>query len=109
MSHASLMNAAAGDKGAWKQDNRLSLAGTSDTALQFFLNKHKTVKELIFCLDNDPAGREAAASMARKYAEKVYTARFELPQGKDFNEDLQALKLQIQAEKATKTKHDICI
>jgi hypothetical protein len=88
MSHASLVNAATGDTGAWKQHNRLSLAGTSDTALDFFLNKHKEVKELVLCLDNDTVGREAAALMARKYAAKGYTVLIDFPQGKDFNADL---------------------
>ena len=102
MSHASLVNADTGDTGAWKRDNRLSLAGTSDTALNFFLNQQKEVKELVLCLDNDPAGHEAAAIIARKYAAKGYTVLIEFPQGKDFNEDLQALKQHKQAEKGTK-------
>jgi len=84
MSHTSL------DKAIWQQHNRLSLSGTSDTAIPFFLNQHNAVKELVFCLDNDSTGREAAVSMARKYADKGYQTRLELPQGKDFNEDLQA-------------------
>jgi hypothetical protein len=88
MSHATLANAATGDTGAWKQDSRLSLAGTSDAALPFFLNQHPAARELVFCLDNDPAGREAAALMARKYAAKGYTVLIDFPQGKDFNEDL---------------------
>jgi hypothetical protein len=88
MSHASLVNATTGDTGAWKQDSRLSLAGTSDTALDFFLNKHTAVRELVFCLDSDAPGREAAASMARKYAAKGYTVLIDFPQGKDFNADL---------------------
>jgi DNA primase len=66
--------------------------------LPFFLNQHTAVRELVFCLDNDPPRREAAATMARKYAEKGYTAWIELPKGKDFNDDLQALRTQIQAE-----------
>ena len=105
MSHASLEIAATGDKTAWKQHSRLSLAGTSDTAIPFFLNQHKSVRELVFCLDNDTAGREAAAIMARKYAYKGYTALNELPRGKDFNEDLQAHTAQIRAEKRTKSSH----
>ena len=83
----------------------LSLAGTSDVALSFFLNQHKEVKELILCLDNDTAGREAAALIARKYAYKGYTVLNDLPRGKDFNEDLQALTAQIRAEKRTKPLH----
>ena len=100
MSHASL------EKSTWKQHNRLSLSGTSDSALPFFLNKHNYTKGLIFCLDNDTAGREAAVNMARKYAEKYYT-RLELPTGKDFNEDL----VTIISKKSQKynSKNDICL
>jgi len=105
MSHASLVNAATGDRNAWKRHSRLSLAGTSDAALPFFLNQHNSVKELVFCLDNDPVGREAAAIMARKYAEQGLQPRIEFPQCKDFNEDLQALVKQIQAEKHSNFKH----
>jgi len=105
MSQASLVNADTGDTGAWKQHSRLSLAGTSDTALPFFLNQHKEVKEIVLCLDNDTAGREAAAIIARKYAYKGYTVLNELPRGKDFNEDLQALTAQKRAEKSTKPLH----
>ena len=83
MSHATLAILEYGDKTAWEYDRRLSLAGTSDTAIPIFLNQHKTVKELVFCLDNDPAGHKAAATMARKYAENGYRARIALPQGKE--------------------------
>jgi len=108
MSHASLEKTTTG---AWEQHNRLSLSGTSDTALSFFLNQHNAVKELVFCLDNDTAGREATAIMARKYAAKGYTVLTRFPKGKDFNEDLQAHTAQIQAQKHTKHLHrdvDIC-
>jgi DNA primase len=93
MSHASL------DKSAWQQHNRLSLAGTSDTAIPFFLNQHPYTKDLIFCLDNDPAGREAAAVMTKKYADKGYCTRIELPAGKDFNEDLTAYRAAVHNDK----------
>jgi len=109
MSHASLAIVEMGDRTAWEYDNRLSLAGTADTAVPFFLNQHKTVKELVLCLDNDPAGREAAAKMAGKYAYKGYTVLIQLPQGKDFNIDLQAAVKQIQAEKSRKLNNNIYI
>ena len=88
MSHASLANGNTGDLEAWRRHNRLSLAGTSDTAIPFFLNKHTYVSELVFCLDNDSAGHKSARFMARKYADLGYKVRYELPSGKDFNEDL---------------------
>jgi len=93
MSHASLDNAATSDSDTWKRRNRLSLAGTSETALIFFLNKHTAVNELIFCLDNDLAGCEAAVTMARKYTDKGFQTQVELPMGKDLNEDLIAFRL----------------
>jgi len=43
--------------------------------------------------------------MQRVYADKGYTARIELPRGKDYNEDLQALRAQIKAQKRTKSSH----
>jgi hypothetical protein len=105
MSHATLAIMEYGDKTAWEYDRRLSLAGTSDTAIPFFLNQHKTVKELVFCLDNDSPGRVAANVMHRIYSDKGYTARIEPPMGKDYNEDLQAHRAQIKAQKRTKFQH----
>ena len=88
MSHASISISVTGDKDAWKLRNRLSLAGTSDRALAFFLNKHPLIKELIFSLDNDAAGREASNRLVSKYAVLGYSTRVERPIGKDFSDDL---------------------
>ena len=93
MSHARLQP-------EWRRDNRLSLAGTSDTALPKYLEAHPHTKELVLCLDNDPAGREASVTIARKYAGQGYRTRIELPSAKDYNEDL--LK-NIELDKAQKT------
>jgi len=43
--------------------------------------------------------------MLSKQTYKGYTTLNELPRGKDFNEDLQALAAQIRAEKRTKARH----
>ena len=110
MSHATLVNAATGDTGAWKQHSRLSLAGTSDTAIPFFLNQHKNVKELVLCLDNDQAGREAAAILARKYAYKGYTVLNEQSNGKDFNADLtEKIRLEKAEKNAVKMHKETCV
>ena len=98
MSHASMTD-------DWREQNRLSLAGTSDTAIPLFLNQRKGIKELVLCLDNDPAGLEATAIIARKYAAKGYTAFIDFPKGKDFNEDLIAHLGQIRADRSPKTSH----
>ncbi|MCL2703069.1 MAG: DUF3991 domain-containing protein [Defluviitaleaceae bacterium] len=90
MSHASLANAETSDKTAWLRHSRLSLSGTADTAIPFFLQQHKAVKGLVFCLDNDAAGHNAATTMVLKYSDKGYQTRIKSPRGKDFNEDLLA-------------------
>ena len=88
MSHASIEKA---QTGAWANDSRLSLAGTTDTAMPFFLNQHRAVKELVFCLDNDNAGREASYALAKKYVDKGYSVQIIPPVKKDFNDDLQVV------------------
>ncbi len=97
MSHASLAKAATGGSEVWKMEPRLSLGGTSAAALNFFLNQHKEIKSLVFCLDNDEPGRRAAVKIAREYALRGYAAFNEPPCGKDYNEDLQALRAQERA------------
>ena len=88
MSHASLANSRTGNKNAWLQHNRLSLSGTADTALSHYLSTQPNIKELVFCLDNDPAGQEATNHLMRKYADNGYIVRSEPPASKDFNVDL---------------------
>ena len=108
MSHASLENAYRCDLGAWKRSNRLSLAGTSDVALSFFLNQHKSVTDLVFCLDSDPVGRNATLDLMRKYSDKGYSVWSEPPQRKDYNEDLQAYKEHIQTQRRnSKPRRDV--
>jgi hypothetical protein len=110
MSYASLENVYRDDVGAWKRSNYLSLAGTTDTAMPFFLNQYKAVKELIFCLDSDPTGRNTSIDLMRKYADKGYITRIEPPQRKDYNEDLQAFREHMRVQKRNnKSYHDISI
>ena len=106
MSHATLANMKEGDKTAWENDSRLSLSGTSGIAIPYFLNQHKSVKELVFCLDNDPIGREAALHLMRKYSEKGYFTRVEPPVNKDFNADLCYVK-GIQTQKSERRDNSL--
>jgi hypothetical protein len=101
MSHASFEKAA---QRGWNGHNRLSLAGITDTAMPFFLNQHKEVKNLVFSLDNDKAGQVASYALARKYADKGYSVMIDPPVKKDFNEDLIVFKELLQLEKRTKNK-----
>jgi len=88
LAHAALENIIAGNKDAWLNDNRISLGGTSCIALDKYLELNPAAKELVLCLDNDSAGREAAVNMARKYSDKNYYTRIELSKYKDYSDDL---------------------
>jgi len=88
LSHATLENYYRSDKNAWRNDTRLSLGGTSGLALDKYLEIHPNTKEIVLCLDNDEAGRSAAVNMARRLTDIGFFARLELPQGKDYNDDL---------------------
>lgn len=106
MSGASIANANAGNNNAWQRDSRLSLSGTSDIALPKYLERFSP-KEVVLCLDNDLAGREAATTLARKYSAKGYNTRIELPQGKDYNIDLLALRQKQRQRQISKKEHCI--
>lgn len=88
LSHAALENRIQGSTGAYRADSRLSLGGTSGLALAHYLQRHTHITELVFCLDNDDAGRKRAVALARCYADKGYYTRLELPTLKDYNEVL---------------------
>ena len=88
LSHASFENVIKGNKEEWQRHNRLSLAGTTDTAIPFFLNQHKLTKYLVFCLDNDVPGMKAAIALVNKYKDMGYYARVWLPLEKDWNVEL---------------------
>ena len=106
MSHASLEIINKGDNNAWKQQNRLSLSGISDKALSKYLEMHPFTKELVFCLDYDEPGIEAAEKLTKKYADDGFSTKIEQPTGKDFNDDLLAVTAQKRAEKSTKKHHN---
>lgn len=88
MSHATMFNKISGNQEAWKAHSRISLSGTSDVALEGFLSRHKEVKNIYICLDNDEAGSRASSNIAEKYAAKGYKTQILPPKSKDYNEDL---------------------
>ncbi len=88
MSHCTLANMIINNEKAWTVHNRLSLGGTSDVALEHYLSKNTEVSEIIFCLDNDTAGRKATDKYIKKYSEKGYSCSTAFPKQKDYNEEL---------------------
>jgi len=109
MSHAKLAKMEYGDMTAWEHDSRLSLAGTTDTAMSFFLNQHTAVKEIVFCLDKDHAGQEASYALAKKYADKGYSVMIDPPIKKDFNEELKVFRELISEAEKTRAKSEVSL
>ena len=57
LSHCTMTDQAYGKTGAYKEQTRLALCGSSDVALKAFLERHPEVKTINLRLDNDEAGR----------------------------------------------------
>ena len=87
MSHCTMTDQAYG-KGAYKGQTRLALCGSSDVALEAFLERHSEVRVLHFRLDNDEAGRAAVKKYTAKYQARGYEVHSVFSKGKDVNEDL---------------------
>lgn len=84
------------------ESNKLILGMVADNPLEQFLRDYDHVKEIVFCLDNDEAGRKAIygdpekpdkPGLKKKYESRGYTVSVEIPEnGKDFNESLLEMK-----------------
>lgn len=100
MSHATLTKLHGMD---WTKDHRISTGCLSDKALNYFLQEHSEVKEIVFCFDNDVDGklpdgtpRNHGQVTAQKYsgiyADGGYRVFIQTPHNKDFNLDLLAYR-----------------
>ena len=87
MSHCTMTDRTYG-KGKYKAQTRLALCGSSDVALEAFLERHSDVKVLNFRLDNDEAGRTAVKKYKEKYETRGYEVNAVFGKSKDINEDL---------------------
>ena len=84
LSHATLAKRCGKETG----DYRITLNGISSEGLDRFLEKHKNVKEIVICTDNDAAGEKCAASIIEEKKDSYHLFRQRVPQGKDWNEYL---------------------
>ena len=98
MSHANLFKLCSLD---WQKDNRITLGGVSELALDRFLEQHSHIKKITFCLDNDRTGKNnvygvydekqcklKTRSLLQTYQEKDYEVYVSFPATKDYNMDL---------------------
>ena len=88
LSHCTMTDQAYGKTGAYKEQTRLALCGSSDVALKAFLERHPEVKTINLRLDNDEAGRTAVSKYIAKYQALGYKVNTVFSKNKDVNEDL---------------------
>lgn len=84
--------------------NKLVLGMVADNPLEQFLKDYTHIKNIVFCLDDDEAGRKAIygdaarsdkQGLKQKYEARGYQVSVEVPEnGKDFNESLLEMKKQ---------------
>lgn len=74
----------------WQEQNRLSLSGCSDVALNAYLHRYPQIKNIVLCLDNDDAGKEAIDNISKKYGNEYNISVHHAKNGKDYNEALQS-------------------
>lgn len=73
------------------EHHMISLGGVSDKALLSFLEDNKDIETIVMCVDNDEAGLISYLRVGIKLQDD-YSIRRHSPRGKDFNEDLVAMK-----------------
>lgn len=98
------------DPQCWLKHNRLSLSGSGETALDAFLERHKEIKKIACCLDNDETGQRTAQKIYDKYTPLGYLVTIHHPRvGKDYNNSLCSLYAQKQNNVTQQTEDDIIL
>ena len=75
-------------KSGWQQHSYVALCSVADRALFYTLKQRPNLNEVHLCLDSDEPGQTAAHRIAEKLFTGGYKYEIEIPQGKDWNEDL---------------------
>lgn len=102
LSHATMENLIKGSPSAWVNTTRVSLAGTSDLALDKLLLESPETKTIVLCVDNDEAGIHTRERLFEKYTNQGYTVKVEQPILKDCNDDLKAFLNLPEAERKSR-------
>ena len=88
------------DIGKWRSVHYLALGGLNYLPIDYFLQQHQQVKNVVLCFDRDEPGRNFAGTVAKKLTEKNLVV-VDMPPavGKDYNEYLVAAKKLISMER----------
>lgn len=79
-------------KDNWQENSYIAACSVSEKSLMQMLEDNPDLTEVYICLDNDKAGQEATARIKNHLSENGYDAQILIPNEKDWNEDLLAMK-----------------
>jgi len=100
-------------RGAQSNSNYLSLSGVYrpgknaphlPVSLERYLNKHRHIRDVVLCLDNDEAGRIATGAIRTLLSDSYVVQDMPPPNGKDYNDCLMAYQQLNQKSKARGAK-----
>lgn len=79
----------------WREHSYVALCGVSICPVERFLDTYPQLSEVVLCLDNDEGGHKATRRIAKQLLEEWdgLTVSAEIPDLKDWNEDLIASQL----------------
>ncbi len=84
----------------WRSVHYLALGGLNYLPIDYFLQQHPQVKNVVLCFDRDEPGRNFTETAAKKLTDKKYAVNDMPPAvGKDYNEYLVAAKKLISMER----------
>lgn len=88
------------DIGKWRSVHYLALGGLNYLPIDYFLQQHPQVKNVVLCFDRDEPGLRFAETVAQRLAERGFNVEKQLPAvGKDYNESLIWYKSKIEKQR----------
>lgn len=88
------------DIGKWRSVHYLALGGLNHLPIDYFLQQHPLMKNVVLCFDRDEPGLRFADTVARHLAERGFNVEKRLPAvGKDYNESLIWYKSKIEKQR----------
>ena len=88
------------DIGKWRSVHYLALGGLNYLPIDYFLQQHPQVKNVVLCFDRDEPGLRFTETVARRLAERGFNVEKRLPAvGKDYNESLIWYKSKIEKQR----------
>ena len=88
------------DIGKWRSVHYLALGGLNHLPIDYFLQQHPLMKNVVLCFDRDEPGLRFAETVAQRLAERGFNVEKRLPAvGKDYNESLVWYKSKIEKQR----------